>query len=205
VDEVATGPDRCRVTKYQEWGLSIQSCDVAIAGNVRPWVGPVRALLVLDEAHVVFGPDMPESEHPNTEVLWVGTLSKALGSLGGFMTGPARFIELLVNRARPFIFTTAPTPADAAAALPALGVLRSEEGVALCSRLSAHVDRVNRTVGRAAGHSPIVPVIIGEEADADAASEALAERGTVGAGHPRADRAPRDCPASCHSVCRPYR
>ncbi len=64
-------------------------------------------------------------------MLRVGTLSKTLGSLGGFVAGPARYVELIENLARPYIFTTAPTPADTAAALAALAVLRSPEGDAL--------------------------------------------------------------------------
>ncbi len=79
------------------------------------------ALLVLDEAHAVLGPGVPPSEGP---VLRVGTLSKTLGSLGGFVAGPRRFVELLVNRARPYIFSTAPTPADCAAGLAALDIVR---------------------------------------------------------------------------------
>ena len=64
-------------------------------------------------------------------MLRVGTLSKTLGALGGFVAGPARYTDLLVNRARAYIFTTASSPADAAAALAALRVLRSPEGDAL--------------------------------------------------------------------------
>ena len=63
----------------------------------------------------------------------MGTLSKTLGSVGGFVAGSRRFVELLVNRARSFIFTTAPAPADTAAALAALRVLRSAEGEAWSS------------------------------------------------------------------------
>ena len=58
----------------------------------------------------------------------VGTLSKTLGSLGGFVAASRDVVDLLINRARPYIFSTAPTPADAAAALAALRVLRSAEG-----------------------------------------------------------------------------
>ncbi len=70
------------------------------------------ALLVLDEAHAVLGPDLAGGTGAGggADVLQVGTLSKTLGSLGGFVAGPKRFIDLLVNRARPYIFTTAPTP-----------------------------------------------------------------------------------------------
>ncbi len=93
------------------------------------------ALLVLDEAHAVLGPHLDPSDHPDLTLLRVGTLSKTLGSLGGFMAGPAPFADLLVNTARPYIFTTASTPADAAAARAALGVLRSPEGDHLVARL----------------------------------------------------------------------
>ena len=127
------------------------------------------ALLVVDEAHSVLGPSLSSDE---CEMVRVGTLSKFLGAMGGFATGPAPLIDLLVNRARSFIFTTAPSPADAGAALAALAVLRSEEGEHLRSRLRAHIDRI------APGHpSPIVPVVMGDEGAALAASEELLRRG----------------------------
>ena len=130
------------------------------------------ALLVLDEAHAVLGPHVKVPE--GADILRVGTLSKMLGALGGFVAGPAAFVDLLVNRARPFIFTTASTPADSAAALTALRVLRSEEGEALVAKLRGHVDRV------APGHpSPIIPVVLGDERRALAASAALLERGLL--------------------------
>ncbi len=133
------------------------------------------ALLVLDEAHAVLGPELGDTA--GVDVLRVGTLSKTLGSLGGFVAGPARFVELLVNRARPYIFTTAPTPADSAAALAALGVVRSDEGDALRTRLQALIDRVAHGIGATRHLSPILPVVIGAEADAVAASASLLERG----------------------------
>ncbi len=128
------------------------------------------ALLVLDEAHAVLGPDLPERR---SDVLRVGTLSKSLGSLGGFVAGPARYTEYLVNRARPYIFTTASTPADAAAALAAIGVVRSAEGAGRRARLAGLVARVAAAVGRAGHPSPILPVVVGAEADAVAASDRL--------------------------------
>lgn len=91
-----------------------------------------RALLVLDEAHAVLGPELRHRATHRANILRVGTLSKTLGSLGGFVAGPARFIELLVNLARPYIFTTAPSPADSAAALAAVKIISSPEGPALC-------------------------------------------------------------------------
>ena len=77
------------------------------------------ALLVLDEAHSVLAPHVGPLP---CEVLRVGTLSKTLGSLGGFVAGARVMTEMLVNRGRPFIFTTALAPANAAAAQAALEV-----------------------------------------------------------------------------------
>jgi 8-amino-7-oxononanoate synthase len=128
------------------------------------------ALLVLDEAHAVLGP-APPLEGP---MVRVGTLSKMLGSVGGFAAGPAPLVDLLINRARPFIFTTAPAPADTAAALAALRVLRSAAGGALTARLRALTDRVRP------GHpSPIIPVLLGGESAAVTAAEALLARGLL--------------------------
>ena len=107
-------------------------------------------------------------------MLQVGTLSKTLGALGGFVAGPRTAVELLVNRARTHIFTTALSPADAAAALAAVGVLVSPEGDALRARLRGHVERVRP------GHpTPVIAVVIGEEAAAMAASAELLEQGLL--------------------------
>ncbi|MEY2568555.1 MAG: 8-amino-7-oxononanoate synthase [Actinomycetota bacterium] len=129
------------------------------------------ALLVLDEAHAVLGPD-PDLD--GVDVLRVGTLSKALASLGGFVAGPAPFIDLLANRARSFIFTTASPPAAVAAARAALRIVRSAEGDALRARLRAAIDEVRP------GHAtPIVPVVLGDEGAALAAAGELLRRGLL--------------------------
>ena len=70
----------------------------------------------------------PTVDAPDVDVVRVGTLSKTLGSLGGFVAADREVVDLLVNAARPFIFTTAPTPGDTAAALAALRIVRSAEG-----------------------------------------------------------------------------
>jgi 8-amino-7-oxononanoate synthase len=130
------------------------------------------ALLLLDEAHAVLGPHPGPEVTDDLVVVRVGTLSKTLGSLGGFVAGPRSVVDLVVNLARPYIFTTAGTPADASAALAALGVLRGPEGAALCARLAGYVERV------APGHpSPIVPVVLGSEQRALQASATLLEQG----------------------------
>lgn len=124
------------------------------------------ALLILDEAHAVLGPEPAKNE--DVECIRVGTLSKFLGAAGGFVAADRGFIELLINTARPFIFTTAGSPADAAAARAALEIVRSPEGEALRKRLRSHIDSLRP------GHpSPIVPLVIGAEDDAVALSEKL--------------------------------
>jgi adenosylmethionine-8-amino-7-oxononanoate aminotransferase len=144
--------------------------DVADLAALLDLVCDHGALLALDEAHAVLGPTVPDG----APVVRMGTLSKALGSLGGFVAGPAPTVDLLRNCARPFIFTTAPTPADTAAALAALRVVRSEEGAALVARLRRNVERVRP------GHpTPIVPVILGDEAAALGAASRLLERGLL--------------------------
>lgn len=132
-----------------------------------------RALLVVDEAHAVLGPEVAPPAEPSGLVR-VGTLSKALASLGGFAAGPAALCDLLVNRARSFVFTTASTPADSAAALAALEVVCSAEGEALRRRLRGHVERL------LPGHaSPVIPVPVGDEAEAVDASSRLLQQGLL--------------------------
>jgi glycine C-acetyltransferase/8-amino-7-oxononanoate synthase len=91
-----------------------------------------RAWLLVDDAHAtgVLGDHGRGSlEHlgiPPEGILQMGTLSKALGSLGGFIAGPRLVIEILKNKARPFIYTTALPPPCVAAALEALRVIQEE-------------------------------------------------------------------------------
>lgn len=128
-----------------------------------------EALLVLDEAHAVLGPELGPTD---ADVLRVGTLSKTLGSQGGWVAGAQPMIQLLVNRARSLVFTTGLSPADTAAALAAVRIVMSDEGVSLRARLRANIDRVRP------GHpSPIVPVIIGADGAALQAAARLLERG----------------------------
>ena len=92
------------------------------------------ALLLLDEAHAVGviganGRGLAAEENLTRAVdVQMGTLSKALGVSGGYICGSHSLIEWLVNRARSFIFSTAPPPAFAAAAMAAVDFLRSEAG-----------------------------------------------------------------------------
>lgn len=142
-------------------------------------LGPGDALLV-DEAHAlgVVGPRGAglASELHDPRVVVLGTLSKSLGGLGGFIAGPAPLIELLVNAARPFIFDTALPPAIALAARVALSIARRDE--TRRERLHAAVVQF-RSGLRAMGlptietPSPIVPVVLGKAALALHVSAAL--------------------------------
>ncbi|MGZ6964295.1 MAG: aminotransferase class I/II-fold pyridoxal phosphate-dependent enzyme [Acidimicrobiia bacterium] len=145
--------------------------DVADLASLTELCAHHDAMLVLDEAHAVLGPELPETD---ATVLRIGTLSKTLGALGGFVAGPAELAELVVNRARSYIFTTATSPADAAAALAALHVVRGTEGATLRARLRANVDELRP------GHpSPIIPVMCGDEERALGAARALLELGLL--------------------------
>ena len=90
------------------------------------------AMLMLDEAHAtgVFGSrgtGLAEERGVQDRVhVHIGTLSKALGCAGGFVCGSRELIDWLVNRARPYIFSTAAPPATSAAALAALDIVESE-------------------------------------------------------------------------------
>src|SRR5207244_7989843 len=92
------------------------------------------ALLMLDEAHAVgvIGPNgrgLAAAENLTDDVdVQMGTLSKALGASGGYICGSRHLIEWLINRARSFIYSTAPPPAIATAALAAVDFLSSSEG-----------------------------------------------------------------------------
>jgi 8-amino-7-oxononanoate synthase len=92
------------------------------------------ALLMLDEAHAVgvIGPNgrgVAAAENVDAEVdVQMGTLSKALGASGGYICGTRTLIEWLINRARSFIYSTAPPPAIAATALAAVNFLSSSDG-----------------------------------------------------------------------------
>ena len=168
LDALLTAPGAHRTVVVTDVAFSMDG-DVADLRGIGERCHHHGSLLVIDEAHAVLQPRPDDDLAP--VVLTVGTLSKALGALGGFVAGPRRFTDLLVNRARSYIFTTAASPADAAAALAAVGIVDSPEGDTLRTRLSGHVERV------APGHAtPIVPVVLGDErACVDASARLLAE------------------------------
>lgn len=110
----------------------------------------------------------------------IGTLSKALGLMGGYAAGDQILADYLLNRARPFVFSTGHPPAVAAACIAALDIL--ERDTALVDRLwdnTHYFQGALRAMGFDLGRTetPITPIILGEEERAVAMSRDLNERG----------------------------
>jgi len=110
----------------------------------------------------------------------MGTLSKALGSSGGYIAGPDSLIEYLLNTSRSFIFTTAPTPASVAAVTAALEILRREPERRRRlwtnrEQLYAGLKNLGFTLG--ASVSPILPIIVGQADRASAFAKELLQNG----------------------------
>jgi 8-amino-7-oxononanoate synthase len=166
---VAGAPGRALVVSDTVFSMDGDVADVAALSEVCARAG---ALLVLDDAHAVFGEGAVAA--PGPACLRVGTLSKALGSQGGYVVGPRSWIDLLLNRARSFIFTTGLSPPNAAAARAALEVYRSGEGDARRETLRRHIGTV-----RPAHRTPIIPIMIGDETAAVEAADRLLERGVL--------------------------
>jgi 8-amino-7-oxononanoate synthase len=116
----------------------------------------------------------------------MGTLGKALGSSGGYICGPRSLIEYLINRARPFVFSTAPVPAAAAAATAGVRFVQSAAGEQRRNQLWSNVEAFHRAaepenksggMERRHKQSAIIPIIIGDETQAMKIAAALREQG----------------------------
>ena len=148
-------------------------------------------IMMVDDAHAsgVFG------EHGRGTIdhfglhgrvdVQVGTLSKALGVLGGYVAGSRSLIEFLYHRARPFLFSTSHPPAVAAACLAAIEVMETEPD--LMNQLwentrffKSGLQALGFDTG--ASESPITPVIVGEATLAMALSDQLFEKGVFAQG-----------------------
>jgi 8-amino-7-oxononanoate synthase len=146
------------------------------------------AWLVVDDAHgfgVLGAHGRGALEHfklrsPN--LVYVGTLGKAAGVGGAFIAAHASVIELMIQRARPYIYTTAAPPALAHALLTSLAIIGGDEGAALRAHLASLVARLDAGLRlqrwqRPVSHTAIQPVIIGSNDEALRAAAALHEQG----------------------------
>ncbi len=112
----------------------------------------------------------------------VGTMSKAFGVMGGYVAGPRALIDWLRQRARPFLFSSAVTPPDAAACIASIEIL--EGSTELVDRLWSNATRFKETMSSAGfdiGHSetPITPVMLGDEKVAQEFSRRLFDEQAV--------------------------
>jgi len=146
------------------------------------------AWLMLDEAHAVglYGPlgqGLAAADGLGERIeIRMGTLGKAAGAAGGFVCGSRQLIDLLVNKARSFIFSTAPSPAVSAAACAGVELIQSAEGKALRQQLWQRVDELRLGAGSIGWETPaepsaILPLIVGGEAKAVATMDRLREAG----------------------------
>jgi 8-amino-7-oxononanoate synthase len=142
------------------------------------------ALLLLDEAHS-FGVIGPGGRGLAAEVgaaeqvdFHLGTLSKAAGLSGGFIAASRPAVDLLINRARPFIYSTAPPPAVAATAIAAIDLIASDKGDNLRATLWKNIRQLSHALdSEKEPESAILPRLIGDENAALQASQALLGQG----------------------------
>ncbi len=144
------------------------------------------AWLMLDEAHGVgvfgsAGRGLADAVGVADRVeIQMGTLGKALGSSGAYICGNQLLRDFLINRARSFIFSTAPTPASAAAATAAIQILKNPiTGEPLLKALHDNIRRLSGLLDGmgVSGVSPILPIVLGAESRAVQVSANLLERG----------------------------
>ena len=145
-----------------------------------------NAFLIVDEAHAfgcmgASGAGLAEELGLLDEIdIVIATLSKAAGCTGGFVVGDKCVIDYLINKARPFIYTTAPLPANSAAALCAIEIIKNAKGKR--KKLKENADYLReklKTLGLNTGTSSshIIPVIIGDNKRTLEISKQLLERG----------------------------
>ncbi|MFN4872672.1 MAG: aminotransferase class I/II-fold pyridoxal phosphate-dependent enzyme [Akkermansiaceae bacterium] len=137
-----------------------------------------HANILLDEAHAIgiLGPTgMGLAEELGLQDridFQMGTLSKAVGLSGGYIAASRDWIDLMINRARPFIYTTAPQPAIAHAAISAIQLIRSQQGAILREKLFQNI-----SILQPKHPSAILPVILGEYQTALDAAKNLKQKG----------------------------
>ncbi|MCW5784710.1 MAG: 8-amino-7-oxononanoate synthase [Nitrospirales bacterium] len=152
-------------------GVFSMDGDVAPLPEIARLAEEYGATLLIDDAHgtgVMGATGRGTVEHfglDSRHILQMGTLSKALGSSGGFIAGPKDFVSYLVNTARSFIYTTAPPPAVAAAASAALAVIRQEPQRRVMlwrNREFLHHGLVTMGFKLTDTQSPILPIMVND-------------------------------------------
>ena len=187
LQRVGNGARKGRVLVVTESVFSMDG-DLAPLREIVELKDRFGAWLMLDEAHALglFGEQRrglaDAFELGDRIEVQMGTLGKALGAAGGFVAGSRRLVDLLVNRARSFIFSTASAPASAAAAEAGIQLVAGPEGAARNQRLWALVDGLKNALIRSGWppglvRSPIIPLVVGDEGTAVNLAAALREAG----------------------------
>ena len=185
--ELPAGPRRLLITD----GVFSMDGDLGALPALCTAAEEFGAIMMVDDAHAsgVFGRNGRGTVdhfamHGRVDIQ-VGTLSKAIGVLGGYVAGSKALIEFLYHRARPFLFSTSHPPAVAAACIAALDVLEQEPQI--IERLwdntkffKAGLNQLGFNTG--VSESPITPVIVGEGAKAMKLSDRLFEEGVFAQG-----------------------
>lgn len=161
-------------------GVFSMDGDRAPLAGLAPLAEAHDAWLIVDDAHGlgVLGLGRGTSFADGVPVavpLQMGTLSKALGSYGGYLCATASVIELMKSRARPLVYSTGLPPASVAAAIAALDVIAREPGLTELPLTKAR--RFTTLAALPEAQSAIVPVILGDEGAALEASRALEGEG----------------------------
>lgn len=146
------------------------------------------AWLMVDEAHAtglfgVNGRGLADAHEVSSQIdIQMGTLGKAIGASGGYICGSRALIDVLINRARSFIFSTAPIPAAAAAAQAGVELIRSSEGAERRAQLWSLVDQLKNALVSSRWKVPVVqsaiiPLLVGAEDQAVKLATGLRARG----------------------------
>lgn len=167
-------------------GVFSMDGDIAPLPEILRLAEEFDAFVYLDDAHAtgVLGPrGRGTCDHfglSNPRIIQMGTLSKALGSLGGFIAADRPLVEYLINKARPFIYTTALPPAILAASLAGFDLIEKDQEIRKrLWRLTSHVRLQINEMGfdTRGSETPIIPVLIGQTETALAFSQKLLEEG----------------------------
>ena len=170
-------------------GVFSMDGDIAPLPAIVEAADEVGAAVMVDDAHAsgVLGKDGRGSvSHVGLEgrvAVQVGTLSKAVGVLGGYVAGSQDLRDVLVQRARPFLFSTSHPPAVAAACLEAIRIMVEEPELierlwTNTHRFKAELARLGFNIGRS--ETPITPVLLGDSETTIRFSNRLFEEGVFG-------------------------
>ena len=167
-------------------GVFSMDGDIAPLPDIYEVATQYEAMLLVDDAHGfgVLGKDgsgtVAHFGLEGTDIIRMGTLSKAVGALGGYIAGSRGLVELLINKARGFIFTTGLPPATLAAANAALDVIRSSPE--LRQRLFLHAKSLKAALTDLGyillpSETQILPVVLGSPQRATSIADALLAEG----------------------------